>query len=250
MDWNALTDTIEHRPWPLPNRPWAMTMSWVDLLFAHWPVEADAVASYLPDGLTLDTYDGQAWMSVVPFEMDNTLPRGLTWWPRPMRFAELNLRTYVTVDGAKPGVWFFSLDAASRLAVMGARRLFHLPYFDADMIIERVGEQVVYGSQRTHRGAPPARFAGTYRPAGPPSVAEPGRLEAWLSERYCLYAADQAGTIYRGDIHHHRWPLAPVELDITENTLASAYDFDLAGPPALAHFVDRLDVVGWTLEQV
>lgn len=250
MDWHALTEQTDHRPWPLPDRPWLMTMSWVDLLFAHWPVEPAAVAGHLPDGLTLDTYDGQAWLSLVPFEMDNTLPRGLAWWPRPMRFPEINLRTYVTVDGDKPGVWFYSLEAASRLAVLGARTFFHLPYYDAAMGMGRAEDGVTYTSRRTHRGAPPAGFEGRYRPTGPPRPAEPGTLEHWLAERYCLYAADRKGVVHRSDVHHLPWALAPVDLEIGHNTIGAPHGFALDQPPALAHFVDRLDVLGWGLERV
>lgn len=145
---NEITD----RAWPLPSQPWVMRMTWSELLFAHWPIEPDVVASFLPAGVTLDTRDGKAWVGVVPFLMSNIAPRFCPAIPGLSRFPELNVRTYVSVDG-KPGVWFFSLDAASRIAVRAARATFNLPYMDAKMSIQRnqAGE-INYESRRTHRG--------------------------------------------------------------------------------------------------
>ncbi|MFW6053391.1 MAG: YqjF family protein [Persicimonas sp.] len=253
IDWNAIAQQDDHRPWPTPSRRWVMTMSWVDLLFAHWPVDPAKLEPHIPEGLTLDLYEGEAWVSLVPFEMDNTMVRGLTWWPRPMQFAELNLRTYVTAQGEtsdKPGVWFFSLDAASRLAVAGARASFHLPYFNAKMSIERDGEWLEYDSRRTHRGEPPVEFSGRYRPAGPIEKAEVGSLDHWLFERYCLYSADSSGTVYRADVNHAPWPLRPVEVDIDQNTIGEPVGIEMAGRPPRMQFVDQLDVVGWLPEKL
>lgn len=245
IDWKQIAADTAHRPWPAPSSPWVMTMSWVDLLFAHWPVDPEHIARHLPEGLEVDTFEGDAWLSVVPFEMDNTMPRGLTWWPRPMRFAELNVRTYVTQRGQKPGVWFFSLDAASHAAVLGARTTFYLPYFDADMEIERTGDQVEFRSERTHAGARSAAFSASYGPTGPVEYAAQGSLEHWLSARYCLYSQDTAGQVYRADVTHPRWPLRPARADIHQNTLGDAFGFDLSGPPAAVQFVDQIDVVSW-----
>jgi len=125
FDDSFLTDTA-HRPWPLPERPWIMTQTWHDLLFAHWPVDKERLRAKLPPGIALDLFDGQAWLGVVPFRMSNVAPRGLPALPWVSAFPELNVRTYVTRDG-KPGVYFFSLDAANPLAVQTARTLFHLP---------------------------------------------------------------------------------------------------------------------------
>ena len=250
VDWNSIARDNDHRPWPVPPSPWMMTMSWIDLLLAHWPVDPARIELHIPEELSVDTYEGQAWVTAVPFEMDNTLPRGLTWWPRPMRFAELNLRTYVTAAGAKPGVWFFSLDAASVLAVRGARAAFYLPYFDADMAIERRGDQVRFDSRRTHKGAPGARFSATYRPVGEPEVAPAGSLAHWLTARYCLYAADSAGTAYRADVAHRPWKLQATEAEIHDNTLGAPFELDMSDEPAAMHYARRLDVVGWFREPV
>ena len=135
-----LTD-VSHRPWPLPGGQWFMTQSWHDLLFAHWPVDARVLQERLPAGLLLDTFDGQAWIGIVPFRMTNVAPRGVPPVPFVSEFLELNVRTYVTLQG-KPGVFFFSLDAGRLLAVLGARAMFRLPYFAASMRVTRSGDTV------------------------------------------------------------------------------------------------------------
>lgn len=243
--WEALLDVAAHRPWPLPARRWAMHMRWEDLLFAHWPLDPSAVAPRLPAGLALDTFDGAAWLGVVPFRMTDTGLRGLPPVPTARRFPELNVRTYVHAGG-KPGVWFFSLDAASALAVAGARAWFHLPYFRARMSCERPAGGVIYASQRTHRGAPPLVFDATYRPVGAEFRSRPGSIEAWLTERYALYAADRRGRVFRGDIHHPPWPLRPAAAELRRNDGAAAHGFTLPDRPPLLHFAEGIDVVGWS----
>ena len=152
-----------------------MRQSWHDLLFMHRRVDADAVRARLPGGLELDTFDGEAWLGVVPFRMTGIR---LDWFfaiPGTRAFAELNVRTYVSGPRG-PGVWFFSLDAASPLAVAVARRWFHLPYFNAEMDCTTEADAIHYVSVRTHRGAPPAEFAGRYAPTGPAYRSREGDL--------------------------------------------------------------------------
>ena len=234
---------VEHRPWPLPARRWVMTQTWSDLLFAHWPVDAAALTGLLPAGLDLDTFGGAAWLGVVPFRMSGVRLRCLPPVPGTHAFPELNVRTYVTADG-KPGVWFLGLDAASPLAVRAARLWFRLPYFDARMRCVARGDEVAYDSERTHRGAPAARFEARYAPLGPPYRSVRGTLEHWLTERYCLYAAGRRGLL-RGDIHHAPWPLQPARAGITVNTMAAAAGVALPAEPPLLHFARRLDVLCW-----
>src|SRR5690349_6710130 len=123
---------LDHRPWPVPSRPWIMAQNWHELLFAHWRVPVEAVRPLVPQGLEIDLFAGDAWLSVVPFRMSGVRLRGTPALPWLSSFPELNVRTYVCAEG-RPGVWFFSLDAASRLAVGVARAWFHLPYFNARM---------------------------------------------------------------------------------------------------------------------
>jgi hypothetical protein len=222
-----------------------MAQRWHDLLFAHWPMPATALAGHIPAGLHLDTYEGQAWLGVVPFRMSGIRLHWLPPIPGLSAFPELNVRTYVT-DGEKPGVWFFSLDAANRVAVAAARRWFHLPYFYARM--QQQGED--YCSVRAHKGAPPAEFRAHYRPTGAPIQARPGSLEHWLTERYALYAASPQGRLWRGNIHHRPWPLQPAEAEISRNTMAQAHGIHLPDTAPLLHFARRLDVIVWALEEI
>lgn len=235
------------RPWPRPTRPWVLPMGWHDLLFAHWPVPAAPLRERLPAGLELDTHEGRAWIGVVPFRMTGIRPRGLPPVPGVSAFAELNVRTYVVADG-KPGVWFFSLDAASRIAVRVARGVFGLPYFDAAMECRAEGESVDYASERTHAGAPAARFRGRYGPTGPVFHSAPGSLEEWLTERYCLYGAGHRG-VFRMEIDHVRWPLQPARarFDVVEMTALAGVELPSCDPHLL--FARRLDVVAWTRER-
>ena len=225
-----------------------MAMTWEDLLFAHWPIEKQAVVSSLPSNLELDTFDGQAWIGVVPFRMSGVRPRCVPNLPWFSTFPELNVRTYVTVDG-KPGVWFYSLDATQPVAVRAARRFFHLPYVDAQIRIVEEEDWLSYDSRRTDSHAPPAELAVRYRPLGSPYNSRPGSLEAWLTERYCLYAADRAGRLYRSDVHHARWPLQRAEAEIERNTMAEAADIELPQTAPLLHFSRRLEVVAWSLSR-
>lgn len=220
-------------------------MAWLDLLFAHWSFEPETIAALLPDGLELDTFDGRAWVAVVPFRMERVGPRALNWVPGVSAFPELNVRTYVT-RGGKPGVWFFSLDAASRVAVRAARLGFHLPYFDATMSCERRDGWIDY---RSVRSSPAGVFEGRYRPTGPVYQSTPGTLEHWLTERYCLYSCDGRGQLWRGEIHHEQWPLRPAEAEIDTCTVTDAWGLTLPEQRPLLHFVERIDVIGWLLER-
>ena len=241
-----LRDTA-HRPYHVPAGPWVMRQTWTDLLFAHWPVAPAVMHAHLPAGLALDTFEGQAWLGIVPFRMSGIRPRALPEVSALSRTDEINLRTYAVAEG-KPGVYFFSLDAGSPLAVLLARRFFHLPYFNAEFSIGYDGDTVDYTSRRRHSsGAPPGEFAAAYRPSGPIFEAALGSLERWLTERYCLYATDRRGRLYRGDIHHGIWPLQPAEAEIRQNTLAQGFALSLPDEPPLLHFAARQEFLIWPL---
>lgn len=245
--YEILNETA-HRPWPMPDAPWIMTQTWNDLLFAHWPVDRRLLQEQVPAGLSLDLFDGQAWIGIVPFHITNLAPRGVPSIPFVSAFAELNVRTYVTLEH-KPGVYFFSLDAASALAVAGARALFHLPYFTASMTVNVAGEAVHYTSSRTTK-VPSARFEASYRPIGPVQPPAPGTLEHFLTERYCLYTVDDSFRARRLQIHHPPWPLQLAEAEIRVNTMADAAGIRLPSTAPLLHFSKRQDMVGWAMETV
>jgi len=223
-------------------------MRWCDLFFAHWAVDAAVLRRLIPEGLELDLFDGQGYVGAVPFRMEGVTPRVVPAIPGLHAFPELNLRTYVTAGG-KPGVWFFSLDAGQRLAVRVARRFFHLPYFDAKFEIRMAGGGVEYSAVRTHRGAPSATFAANYRPVGAVYRSAVDSLEWWLTERYCLYSADSAGCVYRGEIDHEPWPLQHAAAEVQVNTLGDWLGIELRGPPGTLHFAKSLDVHAWLVDR-
>src|SRR5258707_3933853 len=160
-----ILDRTDHRPWPPPDGPWVMAQSWHDLLFAHWRMDAAVLRAQIPRALEIDTFEGQAWIAVVPFRMSGVRPRLAPAIPGLSAFPELNVRTYVTAEG-KPGVWFFSLDAANAIAVAAARATFHLPYFLARMSCEERGGWIRYERERTDCRAPDGSLIGTHRTEG------------------------------------------------------------------------------------
>ena len=229
--------------------PWVMHQRWTNLLFAHWPVPPARLRALIPPALILDTYEGEAWVGVIPFHMSNVRPRYVPPLPWVSAFHELNVRTYVRV-GDRAGVWFFSLDASNPLAVRAARAAVHLPYYDARMAMSVAADgSVVYRSDRTHPDSPVAAFEATYRPEGAVYRAEPGTLDHFLVERYELFATTPRGLI-RVRIAHPRWPLQRASARITRNTLAAAAGIELIGQPARLHFAARVDVRTWLPEAV
>ena len=215
-------------------------MTWRDLLFAHWAVPPRTVDSRLPARIAVDTFEGDAYLGVVPFRMEI----GPSRVPFRLTFDELNLRTYVRGPDGGRGVYFFNLDADDPLGVAVARSLFRLPYYRAETEVRRVDGRVRFRSRRTHQGVPPARFDAEYGPddSTPAFVPEAGSLEAFLTENYRFYTVGDGGRVYRGDIDHEPWSLRPADAEIHENTLFEANGFDHPeGEPTL-HVADPIDV--------
>lgn len=216
---------------------WLWRQTWHDLLFLHWPASAAALRAEVPSDLEIDEHQGSAWVAVTPFWMSGVTLRWLPSIPGVSSFPELNVRTYVRYRD-RPGVWFFSLDAASRLAVLVARARYHLPYVYATMRVERDGDTIRY---RSHR-ADGSGFVARYGPSGPPRRSIPGTLEYFLTERYRLYARPRGGSIHQAEIAHEPWPLQPARVEIERNDMPSSNGITVQGPP-LAHYAERLSVV-------
>ena len=239
-------EELAHRPWPLPDGSWLQGQTWCDLLFAHWRVPADQLRRVMPETLPphLDE-DGSAWLGVTPVAVRGLRLRGTPPLPGVSHFPELNVRTYVELDG-KPGIYFFSLDAARRAAVFAARRTYRLPYFHARMRAEKVGARVDYESERTDSSGAPARFRGSYAPAG---ARTDDPLARWLAERYCAYTVDERLRPLRVEIHHPPWPLQPAEGELEAQGMADQIGVRLEGEPLL-HFSARQDTLLWPLRPV
>src|SRR5262245_32957359 len=194
-----------------------MMQTWREVLFAHWPVDYDLLRSLVPAKLALDLFNGMPWISVVPFRMRNVAPRGVPSLPGISSFPELNVRTYVRVDD-RPGVYFFSLDAGSAVAVRAARLLLNLPYFSASMTMTSRANAIAYTSRRANHSG--AELMASYEPTGAIFHPREGSLEYFLTERYCLYNRNRRGRPYRLHIHHPRWTLQCANAEFTRNTMA------------------------------
>ena len=223
-----------------------MRQIWRHLGFLHWRVDPADVAALLPPGLDVDTFDGAAYVGIVPFTIPMTRA-GLLGAPMAPAFHEINLRTYVHVGGREPGVWFWSLDATSRLAVAGARLWYGLPYFAAAITMDvaagasGAAESVDY---RSRRHGSPATFGARYRPVGPVAPAAPGSLEFFLAERYLLYAKSRR-SLGTARVHHAPYPLQPAAAGGVEQTLTSVARLPSGacqGPPPLVHYAREVDV--------
>jgi uncharacterized protein YqjF (DUF2071 family) len=223
-----------------------MRQTWRNLLFAHWPLAPGALRPLVPDGLELDLHEGQAWIAVTPFRITGLRPRWLPPIPGSRNFAELNVRTYVRYQ-ERPGVFFFSLDAASLLAVIGARTSYHLPYYYARM--KQTPEVAGFDYSSRRRSGKRAELVGHYVPIADVQPPRPGSLEHWLVERYCLYAPHR-GRLYRADIHHVPWPLQAAKAELDVNTMAEAAGIRLPDVAPLCHFAREIDVLVWLPERL
>jgi uncharacterized protein len=235
---------VEHRPWALPTRGWMMGQSLEDVLLAHWRVPAESVRAHLPAELKIELHEGSAWISIVAFRAAGLRLRGMLPLPGVSSFLELNVRTYVSAADGKPGIFFFSLDVSNRLAAEAARRVYKLPVFHARMSTESRDDWIdVECARLDERGRV---FSGRYRAEDEVAAAPAGSLEAFLVDRYCLYATNERGVLQRAEIHHEPWALhaATAELDLT--TISPV---PLEGPP-LCHFSRRQDIVLWPLAPV
>ena len=217
-----------------------LRMGWRHVLFANWPVDPSVVAPHVPDAVDLDTYDGRAWLSILPFTNVDVRP---PFVPKGVRVPEVNLRTYVTREG-RPAIYFFNLDAASLLTVLGARATHFLPYYYAK-IRHEVGDdgRVRVESRRRHPGARPAEFVATYGPNGEQFRSERGSLAEFLTERHRYYTESPSGNLRYADVRHERWPLSPATATIEENTLFRANAFDPPDGDPICYYSPGVDVL-------
>ncbi|MFG0256866.1 MAG: YqjF family protein [Phycisphaerales bacterium JB043] len=228
----------------------SVKMTWSTLAFLHWTFDPTRVQALLPDGLEIDTFEGNAYVGIVPFTMTGVRHAKCPPVPGTHSFHELNVRTYVTCDGV-PGVWFFSLDAASRLAVRVARMTYSLPYYSATMSLQNTGKRVKYTSRRAHRGAEPALFSCVWEIGDelPPSEAD--SLDYFLTERYCLYA-HRKGALWRGRIFHEPWRLRNARLDTgtLQSSMLDACGLSEQADEPVVRYAESIDTEAWALERV
>jgi hypothetical protein len=230
---------VGHRPFPLPSSTWTLGQTWEQYFFAHWRVDANVMREAVPEELTIEEHDGSAWLGMTFFRVRALRPRGGLPLPGISSFLQLNIRTYVKGPDGLPGVWFFTIDASSRLAALGVRGIYRVPAFHARMTLDAVDGWT--DAECVRLGEAGRVFSARYRPAGESFRAEPGSLEWFLTERYRLFAHDA-----RAEMHHDQWLLRPAEAEIELTTIAP---FELSGKP-VCHVALRNDALIWPPEPV
>lgn len=244
-DIDRVSPTLE------PDQQVVMYQNWHHLLFLHWEVPAMELQALLPPGLTLDTFEGNAYVGLVPFTVTGARPVMVPPLPWISNFHEINVRTYVHVGGRDPGVWFFSLDASSAIAVAAARAAYKLPYFAANVQFE-ADATIDFHSQRTDdRGPLPANAHLQYAPIeGPTFHAAPGTIEHFLLERYILYTVDENRQLHRARVHHQPYPVQKAETALIDETMLWAAGIKRPEQPSLRHYAREVNVKVYALEKV
>jgi len=232
-----------------PNKKKIMTQRWSKLFFMHWQYPAADIQKLLPEGLFVDTYEGKAYVGIVSFVMSHIRPFGLPPIPRLSSSLELNLRTYVYDGNKNPGVWFFSLDASSPLLVWLARKLFHLPYFNADQKINFENDEIIFSSKRQKSNNANKLI---FKPGQMRHFGKPGSLDFFLTSRYLLFSYHASkGKLYRGRIYHKPYELKPAKIAQYDTHL---FSMDYLKPPVEkpCHVIycDSVDVEIFELQQL
>jgi uncharacterized protein YqjF (DUF2071 family) len=243
-----------------PDESALMKQRWADLGFFHWTVDAGPLRALLPRRLELDTFEGRAYVGIVPFTVTGARPTGLPPLPFVSDFHEVNLRTYVHHEGRDPGVWFFSLDASNVVVVHTARTLYKLPYRHAHIEME-IDDPPGEGAGRAPGGR---RWIGVtsrrvegdqpelevrYGPAGAPRPATAGTLEHFLLERYVLYT-ESDGRLYRARVHHEPYPAQPAEVSTLRENFLGTIGLSRPERPPLAHYAREVHVDVFPLREV
>jgi uncharacterized protein YqjF (DUF2071 family) len=236
----------------MPPGRWVLTERWNDLLFAHWPVPAPSLAPLIPEGLQVDSFQGWAWLGVMPFWMDKVRVRGLPPILGARSFPDLSLRTYVREERTgTPGVFCLSLDSSNLLAVAAGRAVYRLPYHWSEMRLKQRTEREFSFYSRRRLASQPVVFKARYRGLGPSrrlAESRPGTLEHFLTERYCLFTSNGAGQIIRANLHHAAWPLEEAEAEIEQNDLAAVLGIRLPDQKPVLHYSRQLAVYVWPAE--
>jgi uncharacterized protein len=247
MRKNSVTETdrlaVRQRPDGLP----IMHQNWGKLHFVHWRIHEDALRPQVPSDLQIDTFGGSAWIAITPFTMWDVrpFPPIIPALPGLSSMHELNVRTYVTLDGA-PGVWFFSLDINSSIAAVAARTFFHLPYYTAEIDLD--GEGDVLNCELTREDEPPAHFRSSFRLGKKLPRSQPGSKAFFLTERYILYTENE-GRLYRARIHHQPWPLQESELQEFSSSMFEVNGIPTPEGEPLVYYAEEVNVDIWPLEE-
>lgn len=216
-------------------------MTWKGGLFIHWPFDPEQIRPHVPAPLELDTYNGRAWVTLLPFVLSDA---GLRFSPSftRMTFPELNFRTYVRFDDTS-GLYFFSVDVGQRLVPFVVGGTSRLPCYYADMDVQMRGDQIDFRSVRKQKKEPSVRFTASYRPSGPVYRAEPGTLDYWLTERRRMYDPVGKDVLY-AEIAHDPWPLQPADVTIRANSMFEKSSLPSPKDDSRVHYSDRRSITG------
>jgi hypothetical protein len=249
-------DTIDRvAPAQEPDAPVVMHQNWHQLLFLHWEVPAEELQRLIPQELTIDTFDGNAYVGLVPFTLTGVRPVLTPPLPWISSFHEVNVRTYVHREGSDPGVWFFSLDASSAIAVAAARAAYKLPYYFSQIEFFASNEAIPTINFTAHRDDPrgpgPAHAHLRYRAMeGIVTKATPGTIEHFLIERYILYSTEDSHHLHRARVHHQAYPIQRAEVLDLEETLIWAAGIRRSKTHPLRHYASEVNVKIYPLERV
>ncbi|MBT5392334.1 MAG: DUF2071 domain-containing protein [Euryarchaeota archaeon] len=238
----------KHIPFPMPHRKCTLYQNWKHLTFMHWKVDIEQLKTYIPEGLEIDLYNGDAYVGVIPFIMEKVRPRGLPWLPFISTFGEFNIRTYVKKDDV-PGVLFLTLDAQSMVTCFHAPRSYGLPYRYAKAKV-KIGKDGKYTwfSRRKKGGE---SLIGTTNSSGQLEQARDGSIEYFLFERYSLYTWHE-GSLHRAYTHHEPWKYCVAEVQVETNTLLESYNLGISSPlkPEYIHMSTGVQVQTWNIQPV
>lgn len=236
-----------HQGSDLPKLPWVMKQTWQDLLFAHYPVKLEVLQQVVPSVFQLEQYNGTAWIGVVPFRVQNHRVRFLPPMPGINRFLQLNVRTYVTING-KRGVYFLSIDMNHLIARQLAKSLFYMPTQTATINMSHNECGIYFNSKTVEKGHP--EFECQYTPIGQPFYARKETFEAWLVERYSMYSLNRRGEVVRCDILHDYWPLQYVDVEINNNSIFQNRGIQVASKDPILHYAKRMEAYLWPVARV
>ncbi len=235
-----------HRPWPIPNKPWRFKQTWHDLLFAHWPVDANYLRPFVPEYLTIETFHDKAWIGVVSFQTSHARARLLPYVPFFKHYNEINIRTYVRY-GNTPGVFFFSMNISSPIAATFFHKIFRLPYYYSKIHCNQENDCIQFQCSKTTRN--PIEMDLVYEPTTEAFQASNGTLEHWLTERYCFYTTFNK-TLFRAEILHEPWQLQQASAEIRKCEVAQFSNDDFLQQQPIFHYAKKQEVLSWGLENV
>jgi hypothetical protein len=255
----SLLYEVDHRPWLPPDGQWLLSQSWNDVLLMHFAVEPALLRKLVPCGLTLELYDGRAWLTIAPFCASHVRPSGVPPMPGLSYFTQINLRTYVTTED-KPGIYYLSADTTNLSAVWFARMFFRMQYWHASIQVSGATVKsrnpadawIQFRASRLHGptaadGA--AKLQVACAPKGEVQRARAGSLDEFLTERYCVYSWF-GRRCYRIEIHHQPWPLQAAHVELRVNTMAEALGLKLPAQPDLCHYSRSLKMLTWAPESL